>query len=382
MVFPAMEYVHPVADEANIIGLVKSLKDAAERKVKIRIVTSNEKPVHEALQILIEELRQKQKVNLVEMRYMESQLLAKVSVVVVDKKFSLALELKDYTRHSPSVGIMGLATYSNSKATVLSYASMFETLWKQTEMYEQLKIHDRMQKEFINIVAHELRNPIQPLVLSSESLKDSMPDEERISIVIRNARKLQMLANEILDITKIESKTLKLNKENIDLREIILYGMKDLLNYQTIAEGKVNLIYEPSKEDIFVEADRDRVGQVISNLLNNSIKFTEKGTISIVAQKSADSQEVVVSVKDTGCGIDQEILPRLFSKFVTKSETGGTGLGLFICKSIVEAHGGKIWAENNKSEKGATFSFCLPAALPPIPLPSTAPPTTLPPNAN
>jgi signal transduction histidine kinase len=381
MVFPAMEYVHPVADEAKIIGLVKSLKDAAERKVKIRIVTSNEKPVHEALQILIEELRQKQKVNLVEMRYMESHLLAKVSVVVVDKKFSLALELKDYTRHSPSVGIMGLATYSNSKATVLSYASMFETLWKQTEMYEQLKIHDRMQKEFINIAAHELRNPIQPLVLSSESLKDSMPDEERISIVIRNARKLQMLANEILDITKIESKTLKLNKENIDLREIILYGMKDLLNYQTIAEGKVNLIYEPSKEDIFVEADRDRVGQVISNLLNNSIKFTEKGTISIVAQKSADSQEVVVSVKDTGCGIDQEILPRLFSKFVTKSETGGTGLGLFICKSIVEAHGGKIWAENNKSEKGATFSFCLPAALSPIPLPSTAFPATLPPKA-
>ena len=381
MVFPAMEYDHPVAEEPKIIGLVESLKDAAERGIKIRIVTSEEKPVHEALQILIEELRQKQKVNLVEMRYMEPHLQAKVSVVVVDKKFSLALELKDYTRHSPSVGIMGLATYSNSKATVLSYASMFETLWKQTEMYEQLKIHDRMQKEFINIAAHELRNPIQPLVLSSESLKGSMPDEERISIVIRNARKLQMLANEILDITKIESKTLKLNKENIDLREIILYGIKDLLNYQTIAEGKVNLIYEPSKEDIFVEADRDRVGQVISNLLNNSIKFTEKGTISIVAQKSADSQEVVVSVKDTGCGIDQEILPRLFSKFVTKSETGGTGLGLFICKSIVEAHGGKIWAENNKSEKGATFSFCLPAALPPIPLPSTASPATLPPKA-
>jgi two-component system, OmpR family, sensor histidine kinase VicK len=274
---------------------------------------------------------------------------------------------------------MGLATYSNSKATVTSYASMFETLWKQTEMYEQLKIHDRMQKEFINIAAHELRNPIQPLVLSSESLKGSMPDEERVSIVIRNAKKLQMLANEILDVTKIESKTLKLNKENIDLREIILYGIKDLQNYQTITEGKVNLVYEPSKEDIFVEADRDRVGQVISNLLNNAIKFTEEGTISITGRKSADSQEVVVSVKDNGCGIDNEILPRLFSKFVTKSETGGTGLGLYICKSIIEAHGGKIWAENNKSEKGATFCFSLPYALPSIPLPSTANPVTLPP---
>lgn len=378
MVFPATEYVHPVGEEARIVDLMKLLRSAVERKVNIRIVTSREPPVHEALQSLVEELHEKPEVNLVEMRYMEPHLQPKVSVVVVDRKFSLALELNDYARHSP-LGILGLATYSNSKATVYSYASMFETLWKQTEMYEQLKIHDRMQKEFINIAAHELRNPIQPLVLSSESLKGSMPDEERISIVIRNARKLQNLANEILDITKIESKTLRLNKENVDLREIILYGMKDLRNYQTIAEGKVNLIYEPSKEDIFVEADRDRVGQVISNLLNNSIKFTEKGTVSIIAQKAADSQEVVVRVKDTGCGIDQEILPRLFSKFVTKSDTGGTGLGLYICKSIIEAHGGKIWAENNISEKGATFSFSLPVALSPIPVPSTTSPPTLPP---
>jgi nitrogen-specific signal transduction histidine kinase len=382
MVFPAIEYIDPVADEATILALTKLLKEAAERGVKIRIVTSKGEPVQEAFQTLVLELEQSQRINLVEMRYIEPHLLAKISVVVVDMKYSLALELKDYTRHSPSMGIMGLATYSNSKATVTSYASMFETLWKQTEMYEQLKIHDRMQKEFINIAAHELRNPIQPLVLSSESLKGSMPDEERVSIVIRNAKKLQILANEILDVTKIESKALKLNKENIDLREIILYGIKDLQNYQTIAEGKVNLIYVPSKEDIFVEADRDRVGQVISNLLNNAIKFTEEGSISIIARKPADSQEVVVSVKDTGCGIDHEILPRLFSKFVTKSETGGTGLGLYICKSIIEAHGGKIWAENNKSEKGATFCFSLPCALPSIPLHSTAYPATVPPKAS
>ena len=381
MVFPAMEYIQPAA-KAKIGILTGLLREATQRGVNIRIVTSKEGPVQEALQTLRLELQQKQGEKVVEVRYMEPHLLAKISVVVVDMKFSLALELKDYTRHSPSMGIMGLATYSNSKATVTSYASMFETLWKQTEMYEQLKVHDRMQKEFINIAAHELRNPIQPLVLSSESLKGSMPDEERVSIVIRNAKKLQMLANEILDITKIESKTLKLNKENIDLREIILYGMKDLQDYQTIAEGKVNLIYEPSKEDIFVEADRDRMGQVLSNLLSNSIKFTEKGTISIMAQKSADSQEAVVRVKDTGCGIDQEILPRLFSKFVTKSDTGGTGLGLYISKSIIEAHGGKIWAENNKSEKGATFSFRLPAAVSPIPLPTTISPATLPPQAS
>ena len=149
-------------------------------------------------------------------RYVEPQLQTKVSVLVVDRKFSLAVEQKEETRHGSVYGVVGLATYSNSKATVLSYASIFETLWKQTEMYEQLKTHDRMQKEFINIAAHELRNPIQPLVLSSESLKDSMPDEERVSIVIRNAKKLQTLANEILDITKIESKTLKTKQRDCE----------------------------------------------------------------------------------------------------------------------------------------------------------------------
>jgi signal transduction histidine kinase len=245
-------------------------------------------------------------------------------------------------------------------------------------MYEQLKTHDRMQKEFINIAAHELRNPIQPLVLSSESLKGSMPDEERVSIVIRNAKKLQTLANEILDITKIESKTLKLNKEIVDVNEIIVYGMKDLLSNPAIAEGKVSLTYEPGKVDIFVEADRDRLGQVISNLLNNSIKFTAEGNISISVQKSLEADEVVVSIKDTGCGIDSEILPRLFSKFVTKSDAGGTGLGLFISKSIVEAHGGRIWAENNQGEAGATFTFSLPASSTSLPLQSTLSTSTLP----
>jgi signal transduction histidine kinase len=249
-------------------------------------------------------------------------------------------------------------------------------------MYEQLKTHDRMQKEFINIAAHELRNPIQPLVLSSESLKSSLPDEERVSIVIRNAKKLQTLANEILDITKIESKTLKLNKEIVDMSEIVVYGMKDLLSHQAIAEGKVKLEYQPDEEDIFVEADKDRLGQVISNLLGNSIKFTEEGSISISVRKLIDVDEVVVSIKDTGCGIDPEILPRLFSKFVSKSDAGGTGLGLFICKSIVEAHGGRIWAEDNQDGKGATFTFTLPASSSSVPLPTHTSSSAIPTKTN
>ena len=378
VIFASSRSPHPDEEKTKVAGLIELLKEAiTQRGVKVRIVAPKDDFIEESLKRLlpvVEEMKEQkgqqldQKEELVTIRYVEPQLQTKVSVLVVDRKFSLAVEQKEETRHGSVYGVVGLATYSNSKATVLSYASIFETLWKQTEMYEQLKIHDRMQKEFINIAAHELRNPIQPLVLSSESLKGSMPDEERVSIVIRNAKKLQTLANEILDITKIESKTLKLNKEIVNVNEIIVYGMKDLLSHPVIAEGKVNLVYEPGKEDIFVQADRDRLGQVISNLLNNSIKFTEEGSISITVQKSVDTDEVVVSIKDTGRGIDSEILPRLFSKFVTKSDAGGTGLGLFISKSIVEAHGGRIWAENNQGEKGATFTFSLPASSSSIPL--------------
>lgn len=385
VIFASSSSLQPDEDKTKVAGLIQLLKEAiTQRGVKVRIVAPKDDFIEESLKGLlpvVEEMKgQKldQKEELVTIRFVEPQLQTKVSVLVVDRKFSLAVEQKEETRHGSVYGVVGLATYSNSKATVLSYASIFETLWKQTEMYEQLKTHDRMQKEFINIAAHELRNPIQPLVLSSESLKGSMPDEERVSIVIRNAKKLQTLANEILDITKIESKTLKLNKEIVDVNEIIVYGMKDLLSHPVIAEGKVILVYEPGKEDIFVEADRDRLGQVISNLLNNSIKFTEEGSISITVQKSKDTDEVVVSIKDTGRGIDSEILPRLFSKFVTKSDAGGTGLGLFISKSIVEAHGGRIWAENNQGEKGATFTFSLPASSPSEPLPSPLSTSTLP----
>jgi signal transduction histidine kinase len=392
VIFASSKSLRPDEDKTKTAGLIELLNEAVtQRGVKVRIVAPKDDFNEESLKRLLPAMEEmtgqdgphrERKEELVTIRYVEPHLQTKVSVLVVDRKLSLAVEQKEETRHGSVYGVVGLATYSNSKATVLSYASIFETLWKQTEMYEQLKTHDRMQKEFINIAAHELRNPIQPLVLSSESLKDSMPDEERVSIVIRNAKKLQTLANEILDITKIESKTLKLNKEIVDVNEIIVYGIKDLLSHPAIAEGKVNLIYEPKKEDIFVEADRDRLGQVISNLLNNSLKFTDEGNISIMVQKSLDADEVAVSIKDTGSGIDPEILPRLFSKFVTKSDAGGTGLGLFISKSIVEAHGGRIWAENNQGEKGATFTFSLPASSSSTPLPSPVSTSTLPSKVN
>ena len=325
----------------------------------------------------------------VDIRTIDKSLQTRITIVVVDKKECVIVELKDDTEDN-SYKAAGLTTYSDSKSIVSSYISIFESFWQQSELYkqleesnkqlteanEQLKVHDKMQNEFINIAAHELRTPIQPILGLSEILRSRLrraggggerrvgKEQEILDIIIRNANRLQRLAEDILDATKIESQLLKLNKERFNLNELISNAVQDYRNQIEKGNRGVKLLYSPSKQDIVVEADRSRITQVISNLLNNAVKFTTEGTISISTEKK--DNQVIVSVKDTGTGIDSEILPRLFSKFSAKSFEG-TGLGLFISKNIVEAHGGKIWAENNNNddddaygEKGATFYFMLP----------------------
>jgi signal transduction histidine kinase len=223
---------------------------------------------------------------------------------------------------------------------------------------EQLKFHDKMQKEFINVAAHELRTPIQPILGLSQIIQSNVMDENlrsQVKVIERNAKRLQGLTNDILDVTRIESHTLKLNKEKFNLNDVITNCINDVTINNN---GKnVKLSYEP--RDIIVEGDKGRISQVISNILSNATKFTTEGSILIKSEKH--DNQVMISVKDTGSGIDPELFPRLFSKFVSKSFSG-TGLGLFIAKSIIESHNGKIWAENNTDGKGAKFSFTLPIA--------------------
>ena len=229
---------------------------------------------------------------------------------------------------------------------------------------EQLKVHDRMQKEFINVAAHELRTPIMPILGDAQYIERQFDNDDpriqiekdQVSSLIRNAKRLDRLASDILDVTRIESKSLKLNKEKFNLKDIVLSNLADIKRFEYEGSGFPDIKYTP--KDIFVNADKGRLSQVIANLLSNAIKFTDKGVITI---KTCESDgEVIVSIRDSGSGIDPEIFPKLFSKFITKSDRG-TGLGLFISKSIIESHGGKIWAENNRFEPGATFYFSLPA---------------------
>jgi signal transduction histidine kinase len=231
-------------------------------------------------------------------------------------------------------------------------------------------LHDKMQQEFINVAAHELRTPIQPILttvglLHSRKGHVSNQQDDSLEMIHRNAQRLKRLAEDILDVTKIETQSLILNKERLNLNDVVISAIKDVKNQiQDSWGGGAQILYESNDDTIFIEADRYRVSQLVTNLLSNALKFIKRydGIVIIGIEKKEDvagGQEVaLVSIKDNGTGIDPDIFPRLFEKFASKSFKG-TGLGLFICRSIVEAHGGRIWAENNR-DKGATFHFTLP----------------------
>jgi signal transduction histidine kinase len=331
--------------------------------INIRILT----PADDSIKQTIHELESGQLAQKINIRLIEHSMQTKVSILVIDKKHSLVVELKDDTKKTSEEAV-GLATYSNSKPTVLSYSSIFESLWKQIELYEQLQIHDNVQKEFINTAAHELRTPIQPIIGITDLLKGRIKDntqKELLSVITRNAQRLKKLSEDILEVSKMESNSLYLNKEYFKINEIIYDNIHTYKNNSDTENIKFETILE---DDISIYADKNSISRVISNLISNSIKFVHKegGIISILAKRKAISEDngirkeiVVVSVKDNGEGIDAEIIPRLFTKFASKSFQG-TGLGLYISKKIIESHGGKIWAENNSDGIGAIFSIFLP----------------------
>ncbi|MGI9012136.1 MAG: sensor histidine kinase [Nitrososphaeraceae archaeon] len=389
--------------------------------VKILIPTNNklEKNITSIYNKIKDTKKQKENI---EFRRIESLSEINTACIIIDKKDLLVIELKDDSKDN-FLEAIGSSIYSNTPTTVFSYISIFDTLWTQTELYESIRTandelqstteelreslqilanvnqeltltnkilnkHGRMQKEFINVAAHELRTPTQSIVGYCEMI-DAFPEntQKYLEPVKRNAEKLYSLTEDILDVSRIESGTLKLEKSKFDLREIIVNLIEDLTakmkkEEDIIQSNKANndkntniqLIYpQLSAEPLFVYADKNRIQQVLSNLLSNALKFTEDGVITINTEKFMDivninsnennkeKEFVSIKIKDTGKGIDPEVLPRLFEKFATKSDKG-TGLGLYISKNIIDAHGGKIWGEDNNKygKNGAEFGFTLP----------------------
>ena len=370
---------YKMQDNVGIIDYLAKL--ARNNNIKVRMLTPNDSSIKESLKRLKDDTN-----NSIDINYIEPKSGIIINTIIVDKKYSLVMELKDKKYsidkenstipgkttkeipEEPAVEI-GISTYSNSIATVLSYISVFETLWRQTELFEQLKQSDILKTEFINIAAHELRTPTQTILGYCEMIS-IFPEkkDEYINPIKRNSERLYKLTNDILDVAKIESNSLKLDIEKIELNEIINETVKDFTNRTFFINKDVKINFNTSNDNypqstLFVYVDKNRIQQVIFNLLDNASKFTDKGEITLTIENNTDKyNNITIKIRDTGKGIDPELIPRLFKKFATKSERG-TGLGLYISKNIIEAHGGMIWTEKTSNGKGAIFVFTLPTRI-------------------
>ena len=314
------------------------------------------------------------------LKILNSKLFTEIGFLIVDKNKSLIIESKNI----PSLDMVesiGLSSYSNSHRISKSYASIFEALWSQAELYDKLKVQDRLQKEFINIAAHELRTPVQSLLGFSDILMNTKGNIESYSKFIvtmnQSTKRLARLIDKVLDVTQLENELLILNKENFSLEKLVIEIAREYNNtIHLLNRNQLEILYDSRPNDFnnvksegsrnfgYVFADRTRIIQVIMNILENAVEFTERGTITLRLSENLTTHEVLLTVSDSGSGIDPEILPNLFTKFVSKSHKG-TGLGLYISKKIVEAHKGMIRAENcydsNNKIKGSKFTLILPS---------------------
>lgn len=359
-------------------GIINMLIDAAEKRdIKMNlIIPAFEDQIHKAADTFqsIGLMRTIQNFQIRTILPMTRQThMIKSTFLIVDRQFSFIIDIKDDTQDN-LIDAASSASYYSSKSRTESYNYIFETIWRQADLYEslahankslkeayeELKLHDAMEQEFINLAAHELRTPAQAIIGYSEMLKLCPEKREQYDEAIsRNAARLYSLVTDMLDVARIESQTLKLDKTKFDLNQKIENVILDTKQQMDAdANKKVRIKFEP-KDSIQVRGDKARIFQVFSNLLNNAVKFTDDGMIIVNAQKNTEALEAIITIKDSGTGIDPEVIPNMFSKFITKSKRG-VGLGLYIAKNIVEAHGGKIDAHNNMNEKGATFIVTLP----------------------
>jgi len=346
----------------NDLGIINRLLILSEIKnIFVKMILSNEHNEH-----IILKLRQFKNISILK------GVTSNHGLLIIDDKAFLRMEFKrglesNNITNKNSFDLFEFAVYSNNKTSVDLFKSMFNLLWNERKIVSELENSDKLQKNFINIAAHELRTPIQTItglihLLKSKKAAIVEKEDEIIDILARNADRLDKLTENILYKTKIESQSLKLTKERFDIIEKIDRIVKEIQS-QYIDRG-IEIIVKHSIDHIIVTADKIRIYEVLSNLLNNAIRFTGKGQITISSYIEDYSQAsgcgtVIVKITDTGPGINDDILPNLFTPFLTGSSFG-TGLGLYICKNIIEAHGGKMWAENNPIGKGATFYFSLP----------------------
>ncbi len=362
---PAKEILMLFSTPQAFIRQIKSegaemMKDSlGNSQAKVRLLVPEDESIFPIVETVKESLPN------IEIRVMNKSLKTKISILIIDRSKTMVFETKDDSREDLYESL-GITAFTESKSLGESFATIFDGIWKQTELYEQLEIHDKMQRDFVNIAAHELRTPVQAIINYAELAKSYEDNrEEYYDKLLKSVLRLHKLTEDILDAARIESRTLRLNKEAFLLNEIL----RSAVDEQRRAASKKGIkVHLEQPEPVYVFGDKTRIGQVLANLLINAVKFTESGSIRVAAKLDRPGNKVTVRVTDTGIGIDKSMVPLLFARFMAKSESG-TGLGLFISKSIIEAHDGRIWVEKSEPGKGSTFTFELPVS-------TTIPPTS------
>jgi signal transduction histidine kinase/CheY-like chemotaxis protein len=366
--------------------------NSIDNNPKIRIIIPQDKEIDD----IIQGFRQNKNTHIRNISGINDIFMDKAIFIIIDKKTSIIIKTGEQGNNDDGGGgnknsgfsprkemAFSYSRYDNetdNEQVVFSHIAAFEMIWKLTGALQKVTNNDKVKEDFVNICAHELRSPIQPILGLSILVKNKITDanqREILDVIIRNAKRLKRLADDLLEVTKIESNLIKLDKEKFNLNDFL---NETLFDYETKVSKEennddnnthLNIIKSIPDEIVFsVDADKDRLIQVIHNILNNAVRARSDGNNNNDLDNEAiyfslrqnNENEVQISVKDRGSGIDDEILSNLFTKFITKSGKG-IGLGLFIAKNIIEAHDGKIWASNNNDGKGASFYFTLPIIM-------------------
>jgi two-component system, OmpR family, sensor histidine kinase VicK len=375
LVFPTINSIH----RESSIGVLEELKGAVKHNVKVRVLCAED----DFIKSHLDELR----ACGVVIRRIETPTETKFKMLIVDRRASLVVETKDDSKSKFSEAV-GLATFSNSNATVLPYVTIFESFWRETELYERAREADRVKDEFVNIAAHELRTPIMPIISGAELIRETLTSvrdklEPAVfdglirdsNLIIRSASKLQKLSEDILQVSRLEAGTFRLNMRMVDVDDLVASAIADIEKKYLGEKTDVKIVYAPLhrggpmsgaknggySQKLEIYCDSQKISQVLINILDNAMKFTRQGEIRVTSAVDPTGSEVLISVRDSGTGIDPSIKPKLFEKFSTNS-IGGTGLGLYLSKRIIDAHNGRIWATENSGDRGSTFTFALPVS--------------------
>ncbi len=384
--FPSVNSVLSFSTSPLLQQLIDVIEHNAHNSndLKIRIII----PYDDSIDKVIQKFRQNKNTSIHYISEITDDFVEKAIFLIVDRKISIVSRIDKHEKHPEnfnsnknnnddairnSLFVYNKCDNDVGNSVVFSHIAAFETLWIQAENYELMKNKDKVKEDFINMCAHELRSPIQQILGLSILVKNKTTDptqQEMLDIIIRNAKRLARLTNDLLDVAKIESNLIKLEKEKFNFNEFIsdiLYDFANKVSKENFNNNSYLNIIKSFPQDVifFVEADKDRLIQVIHNILNNAVGVMgynyDKKSIYFSLKQNTEN-EIQISIKDCGPGIDEYILSKLFNKFISKSGKG-IGLGLYITKSIIEAHGGKIWAENNSREIGATFYFTIPIVM-------------------